>query len=72
MVVQPAQDLRGFVDQLDISLGIEVAEHVVGVLEHVEMLDLGRDTTNADRLFDGLGRAKVTRARTRRKNQHTT
>ena len=64
MVVQPAQNLRSVVDQVDIRLGIEVAEDLVRVLEHVQVLDLGRETPEPNRLFDRLGRPKVTRSRT--------
>ena len=60
VIIQPAQDLGGIVDEVDIRLGIEVAEHLVGVLEHVKMLDLRRETARQDRLLNGLGRPKMT------------
>ena len=41
MVVEPAQNLGRLVDQVDVRLGIEVAKDVVGVFEHVQVLDLG-------------------------------
>ena len=36
VVVEPAEHLGGLVDHVDVRLGVEVAEDVVGVLEHVE------------------------------------
>ena len=41
LVVEPAEHLGGVVDQVDVGLGVEVTKDVVGVLEHVEVLDLG-------------------------------
>ena len=59
MVVEPAEHLGRLVDQVDVGLGIEVAEDVVGVLEHVEVLDLRGQASDLQRFLDGVGRAEV-------------
>src|SRR5271169_6617453 len=71
IIIQPAQNFRGLVDQIDVGFGIEVAEDLVGVFEHVEVLDVGSKISKTNRFFDGFGCAKVTCTRTGRENQNT-
>ena len=71
MVIQPSQNLRRLVNQIDIGFGIEVAEDLVRVFEHVQMLNLGRKTAEANRFFDCFSGTKVTCSRTGRENKHT-
>ena len=71
MVVEPAEHLGRLVDQVDVGLGIEVAEDVVGVLEHVEVLDLGGQAPDLQRLLDRVGRPKVPRPGAGGQDQYT-
>ncbi len=69
MIVEPAQHLGRLVDQVDIGLGVKMTEDVVGVLEHIEVLNLGGQATDLQRLLDRVGRTKVACAGAGGKNQ---
>src|SRR5208282_4541782 len=71
MVVEPPQNLGRLVDQVDVRLGIEVAKDVVGIPEHVQVLDLGGQSPNLQGLLDRLGCAEMPRPGTGGKNQYT-
>src|SRR5271165_2996067 len=71
MVVEPAQNLGRLVDQVDVRLGIEVAKDVIGIPEHVQVLDLGGQSPNLQGLLDRLGCAEMPRPGAGGKNQYT-
>src|SRR5271157_2461358 len=71
MVVEPAQNLGRVVDQVDVRLGIEVAKDVVGILENVQVLDLGGQSPDPQGLLDRLGCAEMSRPGAGGKNQYT-
>ena len=71
MVVEPAQNLGSLVDQVDVRLGIEVAKDVVGILENVQVLDLGGQSPDLQGFFDRVGCAEMPRSGAGGKNQYT-
>ena len=70
MVIQPSQNLRGIVNQIDIGFGVQVAEDLVRILEHVEVLNLGRQAADTNRLFNCVGGPKVPCSRMAREPAH--
>jgi len=71
MVVEPAQNLGRLVDQVDVRLGLEVAKDVVGVPEHVQVLNLRGQSPNLQGLLDGVGCTKMARPCAGGKNKYT-
>src|SRR5271157_196821 len=71
MVVEPPQNLGRLVDRVDVRLGIEVAKDVVGIPEHVQVLDLGGQSPDSQGFLDRVGCAEMPRPGAGRKNQYT-
>ena len=69
MIVEPAKYLGRIVDQVEVGLGVEMPKDLVGVLEHVQVLDFGGQSPDLESLLDRVRRPKVPRAGARGKNQ---
>ena len=71
IVIQPAQNLRGFVNQVDIRFRIKVSKYLICIFEHIHMLNFSCNAPNEDCLLDRFRRPEMPRSRTRRKHQNS-
>jgi hypothetical protein len=62
VVVHPAQDLGGAVDEVEVSLGIDATEELSCVLEDVDVADLPYAAGGDQGALEGLAGADVARA----------
>ena len=63
IVIQPAENFRSVVDKVDVGLGIEMTKDLIRILEHVKMLNIGREVSASNRLFNCLRGTQMARPR---------
>ena len=71
MVIEPAQNLGGAIDEINIGFGIEMAEDLVSILKYIYMLNIGGESTELNCLCDGIRCMKVACSRASGKYEHT-
>src|SRR5437867_7054504 len=71
VVVEPAEDLRRVVDQVEVRLLVETAEELGRVVEGVDVTHLPGGAGGRERALDRLGRPDVPGAGRRREDQHS-
>ena len=71
VIVEPPEHLGGVVDQVEVCLGIEMSKDVVGVLEHVQVLDFACQTSDLQSLLDCVRGPEMPCPRAGGKNQNS-